>query len=79
MLIKTKYHTGKCMYVCVCVCMHVCVCVCLFYMLTLDHENFKYSFYIRYVQYDSWWYHKAADQGVTEWTSLTKVFPQGLK
>lgn len=33
----------------------------------------------RYMQIDSWWYFKGADNGVKNWTSRTDVFPNGLQ
>ncbi len=33
----------------------------------------------RYIEYDSWWYPKGPRKGVTEWTSMRKIFPQGLR
>ena len=33
----------------------------------------------RYLQYDSWWYYKdnVKHGGVTEWTAMPEVFPNG--
>ena len=32
----------------------------------------------RYVQLDSWWYEKAADEGLASWTPMPEVFPDGM-
>ncbi|KAK2183903.1 hypothetical protein NP493_292g00003 [Ridgeia piscesae] len=33
----------------------------------------------RYVQFDSWFYYKGPKEGVTNWTSMPKIFPSGLR
>ncbi len=32
-----------------------------------------------YMQFDSWWYYKSTDQGVSQWTARPDVFPDGLQ
>jgi hypothetical protein len=38
----------------------------------------KISLPFHYLQIDSWWYYKGIGGGVTQWTSMPDVFPDGL-
>ncbi|XP_046547807.1 uncharacterized protein LOC124257721 [Haliotis rubra] len=33
----------------------------------------------KYMQLDSWWYYKGPQNGVTSWTAMPKIFPNGLQ
>ena len=39
-----------------------------------DEQGIPY----RYILLDSWWYHRGENGGVSEWTAMDEVFPQGI-
>ena len=34
---------------------------------------------VRYYQFDSWWYYKGANKGVSLWEPRRDVFPNGME
>lgn len=48
------------------------------YEETMVHVSKNLPLPIHYMQFDSWWYYKGIAGGVTEWTAMPDVFPDGL-
>ncbi|CAF3564069.1 unnamed protein product [Rotaria socialis] len=48
------------------------------YEETIVDVTHKIKLPFHYIQLDSWWYFKGIGNGVTEWTSRSDIFPDGL-
>lgn len=48
-------------------------------LVAVKEDADKQSLPFRYVQLDSWWYYKADDGGVKNWTAMSDVFPNGIE
>jgi hypothetical protein len=49
------------------------------YEETMVNVNEKIPLPFHYIQLDSWWYYKGIGGGVTNWTALPDIFPDGLQ
>jgi hypothetical protein len=49
------------------------------YEETMVNVHHQISLPFHYIQFDSWWYYKGAGGGVSEWTALPNIFPDGLQ
>lgn len=47
-------------------------------LLMLNRKFDEFGLPVKYVEVDSWWYYKGEDLGVSNWTELPDIFPNGL-